>query len=170
MTNQTNRPDPSDVADDRGRIAPAELPGEAAMAPDAGVDASAGHEAGGDPPPTRRIGTQGAAIEDLADPDADANFPEPSKPVATSAGTPTDRGRGRDILGGGYGDSRDVGDCGAAAINDEEAGAPAGADDEIHSGSHVTEDDTKGRPPGSNPSAEHPSISQPTNVTQPRRP
>jgi hypothetical protein len=86
------------------------------------------------------------------------------------AGTPTVRGRGRDIPGGRYGDSRDVGDRGVAAINDDEAGAPAGADDEIHLGSHVTEDDTKGRPPGSNSPAEHPSVNQPANVTQPRRP
>ena len=156
MANQTIEPQPGDVADERGRFVPEAMPGEPVMIPEAGVDAAAGRGSSGDGP---RTGTQGAAIEDLADPDADANFPDPSKPVAMSVGSRPDRGR--DIPGGGYGDSRDAGDRGTDAIRDEEDGDDPGAEGDIRSGSHVSEDDTKGTPPGSHAPAEHPDVSQP---------
>ena len=105
MANQTIEPQPGDVADERGQFVPEAMPGEPVMIPDPGVDAAAGRESSGDGPPNGRTGTQGAAIEDLADPDADANFPDPSKPIAMGVGSPPDRGR--DVPGGGYGDSRD---------------------------------------------------------------
>ena len=168
MANQTIEPQPGDVADERGKFVPAAMPGEPAMIPDPGVDAAAGRGSSGDGPPNGRTGTQGAAIEDLADPDADVNFPDPSKPIAMGVGSPPDRGR--DVPGGGYGDSRDAGDRGDAAIHDEEGGDDPGAEGEIRSGSHVSEDDTRGTPPGSRSPAEHPDVSQPANVNQPRRP
>lgn len=170
MANQCNPPQPGDVADEHGKFGA----GEEVVGPDPGIDESATHGAGDASDSSRRIGTQGAAIEDLADPDADANRPDPSQPIAMGVETGPDRGR--DIPGGGYGDSRDVGgsrdagDRGTDVIRDEESQAPPGTPDEIRSGSHLSEDDTKGRPPGSDAPIEHPAVSQPVNVTQPRRP
>lgn len=164
MANQYNTPQPGDVADEHGKFGA----GEEVVGPDPGMDASATRGAGDASDSARRIGTQGAAIEDLADPDADANDPDPSQPIAMGVETGPDRGR--DIPGGGYGDSRDVGDRGTSVIRDEEPKAPPGTPDEIRSGSHLSEDDTKGRPPGSDAPIEHPAVSQPVNVTQPRRP
>jgi hypothetical protein len=166
MASQPIEPQPGDVADERGRFAPMEQPGEAAMAPDTGIDEVGIHESISDTTPTQRTGTQGAAIEDLADPDADANAPDPSRPIAMSAGPQA----GHDIPGGGYGDSRDTGERGTRAIGDETAGGRPEAETDIRSGSYVTEDDTKGGSPGSDPTAEHPPVGQPANVTQPRRP
>jgi hypothetical protein len=165
MANQTIEPQPGDVADERGKFAPEATPGDPVMIPEPGVDAVARHGSSDDGPPKGRYGTQGAAIEDLADPDADANFPDPSKPIAMGVGSQPDRGR--DVPGGGYGDSRDAG---GAAIHDEEGDADSGAEGEIRSGSHVSEDDTRGTPSGSRSPAEHPDVSQPANVNQPRRP
>jgi hypothetical protein len=51
-------------------------------------------------------------------------------------------------------------------MDDEEAGASTEPAAGIRSGSHLTEDDTKGKAPG----AEHPDVSQPANVSRPRRP
>ena len=99
MANQTIEPQPGDVADEHGRFATEALPGEPTMAPDPGIDSAADHESPGDTPSARRIGTQGAAVEDLADPDADANVPDPSKPIAMGVGSRPDRGR--DIPGAG---------------------------------------------------------------------
>lgn len=86
MACQTIPPQPGDLANERGQFGSTALPGEEPMAPDTGADASAGREAGADTGATPRIGTEGAAIEDLADPGADANVPEPSKPVAMGVG------------------------------------------------------------------------------------
>jgi hypothetical protein len=160
MADQTRQADLNDVADGRGKMAPDELPEGRAMAPDTGIDEVAIHESFSDTPPTRRTGTQGAAIEDLADPDADANSPDPSKPISMTTGPHAQPDRGQDIPGGGYGDSRDT----------EEAGPGPGAEDAIRSGSHISEDDTQGAPPGSHGGVEHPRVSQPANVNQPRRP
>jgi hypothetical protein len=171
MANQSIEPQPGDVADEKGRFAPIEQPGDEAMAPDIGIDEVGIHESISDTPPTRRTGTQGAVIEDLADPDADVNFPDPSSPISMSTGPRSQPDRGRDIPGGGYGDSRDT-EAGDRAISDEEAGPGPGAEDEdeVRSGSHLTEDDTKGTPAGSHSEAEHPRVSQPANVNEPRRP
>jgi hypothetical protein len=157
MADQTSKPGSGDVADERGEVTPGEMPGHAVIAPDAGIDAPTTHESSGLTPSGRRTGTQGAAIEDLADPEADANRPDPSKPISMSTGPQRQPDRSRDIPGGGYGDSRDTRE-GGRAINDKEAGIP--------SGSHITEDDTKGGTPGT----EHPDVSQPANVNRPRRP
>jgi hypothetical protein len=167
MANQTSTPSPNDVADERGRITPGEMPGEPPMAPDNGIDAAATHESSGDTATTRQTGTQGAVIEDLTDPDADANCPDPSKPVSMSTMPQAQPDRGRDIPGGGYGDSRDI-ERADRAIDDETAGAGDAAAAGIRSGSHVTEDDTKGVPPGSRSGAEHSRVSQPANVNEPR--
>jgi hypothetical protein len=163
MANQLIEPQPGDVADERGKFAPAELPEDEAMASDTGVDEIGIHESFSDTPPTQRTRTQGAAIDDLADPDADANLPEPSKPIAMNAGRPSSSPR--NIPGGGSSDSPDLGDRGTSATDDEEAGAVHGVENAIRSGSHVTEDDTRDGPTASH-SAEYPSVSQPTNVTQ----
>jgi len=130
MADQTSKPGSGDVADERGEITPGEMPGHAVIAPDAGIDAPATHESSGLTPSGRRTGTQGALVEDLADPEADANVPDPSKPISMSTG-------------------------------------PVNA---IRSGSHVTEDDTAGRPPGSDTPAEHPRVGQPVNVAPSHRP
>lgn len=164
MANPYIPPQPGDVADERGKFAS----GEEAMGPDPGADASAAHGTDGEAGSRRRPGTRGAAIEDLADPDADANRPDPSKPIAMGASTRPDRGR--DIPGGGYGDSRDAGDRGPDVIRDEELKAPPHTPDEIRSGSHLSEDDTRGRPPGSDAPVEDPPVDQPANVTRSRRP
>ena len=104
MANQTGKPDPGDVADGRGHFAPDVLPGEPEMDPDDAPDAAATHGRGDQDTTCRQIGTRGAAIEDLADPTAgaDANAPDPSRPVAMAAGP----GPGHGIPGGVYGDSR----------------------------------------------------------------
>ncbi len=125
MANEASKPDPSDVADERGKVAPSEMPGHAVIAPDAGIDAPATHESSGITPSGRPIGTQGAMVEDLADPDADANRPDPSKPVSMSTGPRAQPDRGRDIPGDGYGDSRDV-EGGDRAIDDEMDGLATG--------------------------------------------
>jgi hypothetical protein len=83
MPNQTRTTGPGDVADERGHFGPSELPGDDAIAPDGGIDEVGVAESSGDTPPTPRTGTHDAAIEDLADPGADANVPEPSKPITT---------------------------------------------------------------------------------------
>jgi hypothetical protein len=164
MADPTSKPGSDDVADGRGRIAPGEMPGDGATSPDEGIDEAATHETAGRASSGRRIGTQGAAIEDLADPDADANFPDPTGPISMSTGPQAQPNRGRDIPGGGYGDSRT--DGGGRAISDEEARASTPPTAGIRSGSHVTEDDTKGGPSG----AEHSAVSQPANVNRPRQP
>jgi hypothetical protein len=68
MANQTSRPEPSDVADGRGHLTPAVLPGEPEWDPDDAPDAAATHGQGERAATCRWIGTQGAAIEDLAAP------------------------------------------------------------------------------------------------------
>jgi hypothetical protein len=144
------------------------MPGEPIVVPDADTDSSAGRGSSSDVPPRRRTGTHGAAIEDLADPDADANIPNPSRPVAMAVGSQP--AGCRNVPGGGYGDSRYAENRDTPAVYDEKTGEDPVMNDEICSGSHVAEDDTKGRPPGSCVPVEHPSVSQPINVTQPRRP
>jgi hypothetical protein len=74
MPNQT-RPGPGDIADERGKFTPSESP----IAPDGGIDEAGIDRSSGDTP---HNGDQGPAIEGLADPDADANFPEPSKAIS----------------------------------------------------------------------------------------
>jgi hypothetical protein len=81
MPNQT-MPGPGDVADERGKFTPSEPAEEPAIAPDGGVDKAGIDRSSGDTPTTPHIEDQGPAIEGLADPDADANFPEPSKPIS----------------------------------------------------------------------------------------
>ncbi len=85
MPNQT-MPGPGDVADERGKFTPSEPPEDPAIAPDGGTDEAGIDRSSGDAPPTPQTGTPGPAIEGLADPDADAdaNFPEPSKPISMS--------------------------------------------------------------------------------------
>ena len=99
MANQIIEPQPGDVADEHGRFATEALPGEPKMDPDPGIDAAAGHESPGDSPSAHHIGTQGAAVEDLADPDADGDAPDPSKPIAMGVESRPDQGR--DIPGAG---------------------------------------------------------------------
>jgi hypothetical protein len=82
MPNQTGMPGPDDVADERGKFTPSESPQEPTIAPDSGIDEAAIDRSSGDAAPTPRTGDEGPAIEGLADPDADANFPEPSKPIS----------------------------------------------------------------------------------------
>jgi hypothetical protein len=81
MPNQTEMPGPGDVADERGKFTPSEQPDDPAIAPDGGIDEAAIDRSSGDTPHT---GDQGPAIEGLADPDADANFPDPTKPISMS--------------------------------------------------------------------------------------
>ena len=100
MADQTSKPGSGDVADERGKVAPGEMPGHAVIAPDAGLDAPATHESPGITPSGRRSGTQGAAVEDLADPGADANRPDPSKPISMGPGPRAQPDQGRDIPGG----------------------------------------------------------------------
>jgi hypothetical protein len=76
MANQPKAQDPADVADERGKIAPSELPGDELSIPEAPSDTT---DAGS-------TETPGEAIEPLADPDADANFPDPSKPISMGVG------------------------------------------------------------------------------------
>jgi hypothetical protein len=83
MPNQT-MPGPGDVADERGKFTPSESPEGPATAPDGGIDEADIDRSSGDAAPTPHAGAQGPAIEGLADPDADANFPEPSKPISMS--------------------------------------------------------------------------------------
>ncbi len=88
MASQPIEPQPGDVADEHGRFAPIVQPGDDAMAPDTGIDEADSHASTDDTTPRRRTGTHGAAIDDRADPDADANVPDPSRPVAMSAARP----------------------------------------------------------------------------------
>jgi hypothetical protein len=81
MPNQTGMPGPGDVADERGKFTTSESPDDPAIAPDGGIDEAGIDRSSGDTPPTPHAGDQGSAIEGLADPGADANFPEPSKPI-----------------------------------------------------------------------------------------
>jgi hypothetical protein len=114
MANQTTKPDPIDIADERGKIAPGQLAGDDAIAPGSGIDEVGIDESSSDAPPTPDTRTPGTALGDLADPDADANFPDPSKPISMNAGPQP--ARGRNIPAGGYGDSRDAGDRGDRAM------------------------------------------------------
>jgi hypothetical protein len=83
MPNQTDTPGPGDVADERGKFTPSELPEDPPIAPDGGIDEVGIDGSSSDTTSTQRTGTQDAASEGLADPDADANFPDPSKPIST---------------------------------------------------------------------------------------
>lgn len=71
MSDRKDGPRPADVADERGRFTTEEgLPGEPAMIPDTEADASAHRTEVDRDEPGPRLGTQGAAIDDLADPAA----------------------------------------------------------------------------------------------------
>ncbi len=72
-------PGAGDIADERGKFTPSESPEEPAIAPDGGIDETGIDRSSVDTPHTE---DQGPAIEGLADPDADANFPEPSKSIS----------------------------------------------------------------------------------------
>ncbi len=76
MPNQPKTQDVGDVADERGKVAPSELPGNELRIPEPFRDAI---------PPGAR-GRRAGAIEGLADPDADANSPDPSKPISMGVG------------------------------------------------------------------------------------
>jgi hypothetical protein len=76
MANQPKTQDFGDVADERGKIAPDELPGDGLRIPESSRDTT----------PAGSTETQGGAIEALADPDADANSPDPSKPISMGVG------------------------------------------------------------------------------------
>jgi hypothetical protein len=92
MTNQIIEPQPGDVADERGRFGPIELPGDEAMTSGTGtgIDAAASDESSDDPTPTPGTGTSSEAVGDLAGPDADANSPDPSKPISMRSRTRAD--------------------------------------------------------------------------------
>ena len=76
MPNQPKTQDVGDVADERGKIATGELPGDESRIPEPSRDTTL----------TGLTGTPGAAIEDLTDPGADVNSPDPSKPISMGVG------------------------------------------------------------------------------------
>ncbi len=82
MPNQTRTPGPGDIADERGRFATDALPGDPAIDPAVGSDEAGADGSSGDTPPASRTGTQDEAVESLADPGADANCPDPSRPIS----------------------------------------------------------------------------------------
>ena len=100
-------------------------------------------------------GTLNPDFEDITEPTGDANFPEPSKPIAMASRP----GQGEGISQGGYGDPRGDGDT-------ADSTSPGGGTG-IRSGSHLNDDDSKSetdRPQGSVDHAGYPKVSQPANV------
>ena len=167
MANQTIEPQPGDVADEPGANRARAMPGEPAMIPDPAVDAAAGRGTSGDGPPNGRAGTQGAAIEDLADPDADANFPDPRSRSRWAS----DRGRtGAATSPGAVTATRGMPAIAAMTRSATRKAAPSRRGGRDPLGEPRQRGRHQGHARWPRTTAEHPDVSQPANVTQPRRP
>jgi hypothetical protein len=78
MANQTDSPDLSDVADNRGHFGPDVLPGEPEWDPDDSPDCVVTHGWSDADDPDR-------PLEGLADPRVDGNSPDPDRPIIMAA-------------------------------------------------------------------------------------